>query len=312
MSNVPLLDTAIDRAIDPTGVMQRVVDQTLGLVPSADGVSIGLKEGEGLTCVCGGGQPAHGRWAFTSTDREPGRAGHAATARFFIPTTRRPTHGPIPASRTTSASPRWYACHSPLSRPIGVLYVSSSRTNAFVDERRGGAAARGRVLGHRHRQCAGLRPRNPRIARRSRPGHSNGDDRGRCRRAVHRQHHRSRASRAVWRPNSGFRGCSTANCYRWCFSPSSSSVRRQVLGVEALARFATDPIRSPDVWFAEAHRVGMGADLELAAIRAALTELAELPPHPLPRRSMWDRRCWCPGRSPGCCTLSTPAGSSSS
>jgi hypothetical protein len=38
VSNMPLLDSAISRAVDPTGVMQRVVDQTLGLVPSAEGV----------------------------------------------------------------------------------------------------------------------------------------------------------------------------------------------------------------------------------------------------------------------------------
>jgi EAL domain-containing protein (putative c-di-GMP-specific phosphodiesterase class I) len=37
-------------------------------------------------------------------------------------------------------------------------------------------------------------------------------------------------------------------------------------------------VRPPDVWFAEAHRIGLGSDLELAAIRASLTELSELPP----------------------------------
>jgi EAL domain-containing protein (putative c-di-GMP-specific phosphodiesterase class I) len=53
---------------------------------------------------------------------------------------------------------------------------------------------------------------------------------------------------------------------------------RSVVGVEALARFPTRPVRPPDRWFTEAERVGLGADLELAAARRALALLAELPP----------------------------------
>lgn len=46
-------------------------------------------------------------------------------------------------------------------------------------------------------------------------------------------------------------------------------------GVEALARFPDN--RPPDVWFAEAHEAGRGVELELAAVRAALGLLDELP-----------------------------------
>jgi EAL domain-containing protein (putative c-di-GMP-specific phosphodiesterase class I) len=49
-------------------------------------------------------------------------------------------------------------------------------------------------------------------------------------------------------------------------------------GCEALARFAGPPTRTPDLWFAEAQRVGLGAELQLAAIQEALAQLAELPP----------------------------------
>jgi EAL domain-containing protein (putative c-di-GMP-specific phosphodiesterase class I) len=45
---------------------------------------------------------------------------------------------------------------------------------------------------------------------------------------------------------------------------------RQV-GVEALARF--DPTRSPDRWFAEATALGLGTELEVAAVDAALQHL---------------------------------------
>lgn len=53
----------------------------------------------------------------------------------------------------------------------------------------------------------------------------------------------------------------------------------RVVGVEALARFSGGPQRRPDVWFAEAAEVGLGAELELLAIRKALAELAALPDH---------------------------------
>jgi len=51
-----------------------------------------------------------------------------------------------------------------------------------------------------------------------------------------------------------------------------------VVGAEALARFAGEPYRPPDEWFAEADDIGRGAELELAAIAAALDQLHRLPP----------------------------------
>lgn len=51
-----------------------------------------------------------------------------------------------------------------------------------------------------------------------------------------------------------------------------------IVGVEALARFDAEPQQSPDAWFAEAHTLGLGLDLELAAFRAALNCLDDLPP----------------------------------
>ncbi len=48
-------------------------------------------------------------------------------------------------------------------------------------------------------------------------------------------------------------------------------------GFEALCRFAPEPYRTPDVWFAEAEQVGRQVELEVSAIRAALRALAVLP-----------------------------------
>lgn len=51
------------------------------------------------------------------------------------------------------------------------------------------------------------------------------------------------------------------------------------VGAEALARFRGPPSRGPVRWFAEADEVGLLRELELAAVRAALTALPALPPH---------------------------------
>ncbi len=51
----------------------------------------------------------------------------------------------------------------------------------------------------------------------------------------------------------------------------------RIAGAEALARFATTPVRTPDLWFNEAWEVGLGVELELIAIRQALASLGSLP-----------------------------------
>jgi PAS domain S-box-containing protein len=58
--------------------------------------------------------------------------------------------------------------------------------------------------------------------------------------------------------------------------PIYSVLERRPVAVEALARFpGTD---GPDRWFEDARRVGLGVELELAAVRAALTLLPNVPP----------------------------------
>jgi EAL domain-containing protein (putative c-di-GMP-specific phosphodiesterase class I) len=64
---------------------------------------------------------------------------------------------------------------------------------------------------------------------------------------------------------------------RMHFQPIVSLRDVHLLGVEALSRFEAEPPRTPDRWFAEAAAVGLGVELELAAVRAALAELPLLP-----------------------------------
>jgi EAL domain-containing protein (putative c-di-GMP-specific phosphodiesterase class I)/AmiR/NasT family two-component response regulator len=51
----------------------------------------------------------------------------------------------------------------------------------------------------------------------------------------------------------------------------------RLVGVEALARFDCEPRRPPNEWFAEAAAVGLGVELELAAVDAAVRHLHRVP-----------------------------------
>lgn len=61
------------------------------------------------------------------------------------------------------------------------------------------------------------------------------------------------------------------------YQPIIHVAENRLVGHEALARFPSDPPRSPDCWFAEAAEVGYQEELELAVIRKALGALSCLP-----------------------------------
>jgi EAL domain-containing protein (putative c-di-GMP-specific phosphodiesterase class I)/AmiR/NasT family two-component response regulator len=61
------------------------------------------------------------------------------------------------------------------------------------------------------------------------------------------------------------------------FQPIMELETRTIVGVEALARFRSIPLRAPDAWFAEAVALELGVQLELATIRQALKMLPAVP-----------------------------------
>lgn len=61
------------------------------------------------------------------------------------------------------------------------------------------------------------------------------------------------------------------------FQPIHELSTRDVIGVEALTRFVSDDGASADHWFNEAAAVGLGPDLEFAALQAALVAAEQLP-----------------------------------
>jgi EAL domain-containing protein (putative c-di-GMP-specific phosphodiesterase class I) len=63
------------------------------------------------------------------------------------------------------------------------------------------------------------------------------------------------------------------------FQPIRRLPAGQVIGVEALTRFVSDDGASADHWFNEAESVGLGTDLELAALHRALAAAQAVPDH---------------------------------
>lgn len=69
----------------------------------------------------------------------------------------------------------------------------------------------------------------------------------------------------------------SGDAMRSVFQPIVDAAAGRIVGVEALTRFESEPIRSPDKWFADAAAVGLGFNLEMAAIRSALKHQDYLP-----------------------------------
>jgi EAL domain-containing protein (putative c-di-GMP-specific phosphodiesterase class I)/DNA-binding NarL/FixJ family response regulator len=67
------------------------------------------------------------------------------------------------------------------------------------------------------------------------------------------------------------------DCLQVAYQPILDLYTGEIVGHEALSRFACEPRRTPDLWFAEAAEVGLGLDLELSAVRHACEHAGSLP-----------------------------------
>ena len=270
------LDELIRHTIDPLQLMQRVGDQLVAMVDVAEGAIVGLQiDEQRLRFVSASGHlaPRVG----SALPMEGSLCGETIrTGRTHV-TDDTETDGRV-HRQTTRAFEVGSAVCVPVGRgerAVGVLAVCSRRPHAFRSadlELLSGLAdfistaigAATDLMQITARLC-GRRPRD--LAPGEEAERTNMfvagvlDPRGLERVAACERIERVLAERR----------------YEIVFQPVFDLRDGSVFAVEALARFSGEPYRAPDLWLADAHAAGLGVELELALIRAALEALDRLP-----------------------------------
>ena len=260
----------------PTAVMQRIADEAVGLIARAEGAALEFPCDDHLVYVCGSGSLSSA--VGTKVERRFGLPGRAldSLAILHCEDVYKDPRADLEASvalglRSTVCVP----LHDH-GTALGVLEVGSSAPGAFTKEdvalltgladfvsatislaaaaAISGDQADERVPGDGSPASARASQMARFIANVTWPGLANDIEADRRIRAVMDNHD-----------------------YSPLFQPVVLLESGELTGVEALTRFHAVPYRSPDLWFAEAHRVGLGVELELAAAWRALALLPELP-----------------------------------
>lgn len=261
----------------PTAVMQRITDEALDLIPRAEGAALEFASDDHLVYACGSGRLSSA--VGTRVERRSGLPGRALNtfATLHCNDVYNDPRADLDASvalglRSTICVP----LHAQ-GVAIGVLEVGSSTPGAFTQDdvtllagladfvvatiSLAAAASLSNDRALRPDQGAGSPP-TPRAGQIARfianvtwPGLANELEADRRIRAVIDKEE-----------------------FSALFQPVVLLESMEPVGAEALTRFHAAPYRSPDLWFAEAHRVGLGVELELAAARRALGLLPRLPP----------------------------------
>jgi EAL domain-containing protein (putative c-di-GMP-specific phosphodiesterase class I) len=275
------LEATIRRAADPFVLMQRVADEAVELVEGADGVLVGFANDETwLTFACAAGSvSSHVGGRIRLGASLAGLAFQRGETVHADDTTRDPRVDPtfrrLTAVKSLVCVPLWRH-HT----TVGVLCVTSARAKAFKDRdvatltslaefisvsisvafdmaesinallSRVSHDAPGAAVAYRDNPEAEERF----VANVLSPG------------AL-----RSLETRSRFDPFLSGRGLTHV------FQPIYDMTSGTCFAVEALARFSGRPKRGPDTWFAEAHALGVGVELEIASLTKALRAQVRLP-----------------------------------
>ena len=272
MLNQVGLQGAIRDAVDPLLVMRRVVTEALRLIGSGGGAVVELVDGDHLTYVCGAGSLAE--HVGVRLPRDGSLSGLAVRTGEVLWCDDAEVDDRVDLAACRRVGVISMIC-VPLRRrgvPIGVFKVCSSVAGAFteadvtalshladfVTETIAGAECLARLTAELAvatddgcpMQADGI---SQFVANVLQPGITAAVE---CRERVEAVL-AERAFSTVYQPVVRLDSGALAGC-------------------EALSRFPGPA--SPDVWFAEAHRVGLGVALEAAAVESALAAIDRLPP----------------------------------
>ncbi len=267
---------------DPSRFMQRVADHALALLPGAEGVLVGLRDGDHLRLVCGSGyMTGH---VGDSVDLGTSLSGLALRTGRVLRSDDLALDPNASAEVTARLGVR-SGVFVPLRRKgvaFGVMTVNSRRPGAFAPADVALLSGLADFLGI----AVGLAD-DLAVVRDNLPSYvlpmALGDEGS----ATPEQLAVRRFVLNVLYPESAPRLDARSRTQAllddpgrlsMAFQPVVDIVEGRVMAVEALARFTSEPPRAPDQCFSEAHLAGLGVELELLAVRRALRSVPELPP----------------------------------
>ncbi|HTW08460.1 MAG TPA: EAL domain-containing protein, partial [Acidimicrobiales bacterium] len=270
MDNTVTLGTAILRVSAPMETMRRVVDQALLLVPSAEGSVVELLEGETLTYVCcagnlasatglqlGLGSSLSGLSVRTASTLRCDDAAEdprvdrdaclkvGAVSMVCVPL--RHHSGPVGALKVASSVPRAFDDDDVATLRALADFISAAITTSSELDRAAGSLLQSVTGPASPMSHDGSQRASRFVANVLSPGLAEDvEAQGRTREVLE------------------------SGAFDIVYQPEVELDSGALVGVEALARFRSDPYRPPGSWFAEARRVGLGNELELAAVAKAL------------------------------------------
>ena len=267
-------------AVDPLALMQRVADQALELIEAADGALVGLVIDEHvLRYVCGSGHLVD--FVGEALELEGSLSGEAIRLRQTLLTDDTESDGRVNRGATRAFNVRSSVC-VPLSdgeRAVGVVNVSSRTSRAFDEHDVALLSALADFISTVIVAAAEFMSITARLFSegpgRGREGSLREDDAALAGRFVAGVLNPSGAARAERRGR--VQEMLERRDFRIVLQPIFGLTAGELIGVEALTRFGQGKGPPPDVWLADAHAVGLGVELELALLQAALALLELLP-----------------------------------
>ncbi len=270
---VAALKGEVGDALNPLRMMQRVVDEALSLVDNADGAAVELADPIAMTYVVASGRLAGSVGLRLS--REASMSGAAVRARAVLRCDDSESDERVDRMACRQVGARSMIC-VPLLRAdaaVGVLKVSSQSPSAFDDRDVATLRRLGEFVAFVIATAAEMTAVTDSTL-------ESVDDT-----AASEQAAVSRFVANVLVPAAA-RDARARECIKSViddrqfypvFQPIVELGTGATIAVEALTRFTHISPLEPGRWFADAAAVGLGVDLEIAAVGAALPHLAALP-----------------------------------
>ncbi len=264
------LAAALGDTIEPSVLLRRFADRALELLPSAQGVAIGIVDDDALRYVCGAGAGVTGVGTRVPLDGSlSGIAVQTGRAVRSQDTQRDPRVDAAACERLNVAS---LMC-VPLRRAnemLGTVVVNASTVRAFSDDDLEQLCVLSELLSDAVGSACDLRRAADRLRGQTPVGDA--PQRPSTPRGLNPQTVSDIEAHLLVQ-----QVLDDPELLSVVFQPVVDLLSGEMVAAEALARFDLAPLRPPEMWFADARQVGLGVDLEMLALTHALAFLDDLP-----------------------------------